>query len=130
MMHSFHTVMEGLALIIDATASAIMVWAFLVAVYAFLKSSLASVATERIMRLQVARCDLGVKLVFALELLIISDLLHTVVSHTLDDLLFPAYVSTSFYTSGWITAGMADELAVLAGCIGCPTRCFHLSGSA
>jgi len=90
MMHLFHTVMEGLALIIDATASAIMVWAFLVAVYAFLKSSLASVATERIMRLQVARCDLGVKLVFALELLIISDLLHTVVSHTLDDLLFLA----------------------------------------
>ena len=33
------------------------------------------------------RCDLGVKLVFALELLIILDLLHTVVSRSLDDLL-------------------------------------------
>ncbi len=34
------------------------------------------------------RCDLGIKLVFALELLIISDLLHTVVSRTVEDLTF------------------------------------------
>jgi uncharacterized membrane protein len=89
-MHLFHTVMEAAALIIDVAASLIMVWAFLVAVYAFVQASFGGAAAERIMRLQVARCDLGVKLVFALELLIISDLLHTVVSHTLDDLWFLA----------------------------------------
>ncbi len=90
MMHLFHTVIEGAAVIIDLAASAIMVWAFILAVYAFVKASVAGATTDRIMRLQIARCDLGVKLVFALELLIISDLLHTVVSRTLDDLWFLA----------------------------------------
>ena len=89
-MSLFHTVMEVAALIIDAAASAIMFWAFLIAVYAFVKSSTGSVERERFTRLQLVRCDLGVKLVFALELLIISDLFHTVVSRTLDDLWFLA----------------------------------------
>ena len=89
MMHLFHTVMEAAALIIDATASAVMVWGFLVAMYAFVKASSIE-ATDRIMRLQLVRCDLGIKLVFALELLIISDLLHTVVSRSLEDLWFLA----------------------------------------
>ena len=90
MMHLFHTVMEGAALTIDAVASAIMVWGFAVAVVGFAKSSFGGVVSERIMRLQMVRCELGVKLVFALELLIISDLLQTVVSRTLDDLWFLA----------------------------------------
>ena len=90
MMHLFHTVMEAAALIIDATASAVMVWGFLVAIYAFVKASSVGEVTDRIMRLQLVRCDLGIKLVFALELLIISDLLHTVVSRSLEDLWFLA----------------------------------------
>ena len=90
MIHLFHTVLEGAALIIDAAASVIMVWSFAVAIYAFAQASFTGSAADRIMRLQVARCALGVKLVFALELLIISDLLHTVVSHSLDDLWFLA----------------------------------------
>ena len=90
MMHLFHTVMEGAALVIDATASAIMVWGFIVAVFAFVKSSFGGVAGDRVMGLQMARCELSVKLVFGLELLIISDLLQTVVSRTLEDLWFLA----------------------------------------
>ena len=90
MVHLLHTLIEGAALIIDAVASAIMVWAFLAAVYVFLTASISGPAEDRIERLQMVRCDLGVRLVFALELLIISDLLHTVVSHTLEDLWFLA----------------------------------------
>ena len=90
MIDILYQILEAAALIIDATASAIMVWAFLVAVYAFILASFRVGATDRIMQLQIARCDLGIKLVFALELLIISDLLHTVVSHDLDDLWFLA----------------------------------------
>lgn len=90
MIHLFHTIMEAAALIIDAVASALMVWGFLAAVYAFIKASSVGEASDRIMRLQVVRCDLGVTLVFALELLIISDLLHTVVSRSLEDLWFLA----------------------------------------
>ena len=33
------------------------------------------------------RCGLGVKLVFALELMIISDLFHTIISRSVDDLI-------------------------------------------
>ena len=90
MEHIFQVVMEGSALIIDAIASAIMIWGFFVAVYAFARASFGSAAADRIMRLQMVRCELGVKLVFALELLIISDLLHTVISHSLEDLWFLA----------------------------------------
>jgi len=90
MMNLFHTILEGAALLVDAAAAAIMVWAFLVAMYAFAQASFSGATADRIKRLQVARCALGVKLVFALELLIISDLLHTVVSHSLDDLWFLA----------------------------------------
>jgi uncharacterized membrane protein len=39
------------------------------------------------MQLQIVRCDLGVQLVFALELLIISDLLVTIVSRSMDDMI-------------------------------------------
>ena len=38
--------------------------------------------------MQVARCELGSKLVFALGLLIVSDLIHTVVSHSMEGLVF------------------------------------------
>jgi len=67
-----------------------MVWAFVAAVYSFVISSFGGEPAERMRRLQMVRCGLGIKLVFALELMIISDLLHTVVSRTLDDLLFLA----------------------------------------
>ncbi|MBY6213106.1 DUF1622 domain-containing protein [Microbulbifer agarilyticus] len=84
----FHTFLAGAVFVIEATASLIMVWGFLVAVYEVLRASRTGSHAERMFALQMARCDLGIKLVFALELLIISDLLHTVVSHTLDDLWF------------------------------------------
>ncbi len=90
MMHLFHTLIEGSALLVDAVASLIMLWSFLVAVYAFLRLSFINNPHDRIQKMHLARCDLGIKLVFALELMIISDLLHTVVSRTLDDLWFLA----------------------------------------
>ena len=91
MIHAIHSIVEWLALAVDVVASVIMVWAFLVSVYGFLTASFGGgVPAERIRRLQVVRCGLGMKLVFALELLIISDLLQTVVSRTMESLLFLA----------------------------------------
>ena len=116
MIHLIHTLIEGAALMIDVVASAIMVWAFLVAVYVFLKASVSGSATERIERLQVVRCDLGVRLVFALELLIISDLLHTVVSHTLDDLWFlAALVAIRTVVSFFLNQEIKEVKAELPG---------------
>ncbi len=87
-MHELEAVIEAIALGVDVVASLVMVWAFAVGVVAFVRASLSTPATGRIRKLQVVRCDLGIKLVFALELLIISDLLHTVVSRSVDDLIF------------------------------------------
>ena len=89
MIHILHSLVEWAALAVDVVASIIMVWAFLVSVYGFVKTSFGEPVAQ-IKGLQMVRCGLGMKLVFALELLIISDLLHTVVSRTMDDLLFLA----------------------------------------
>lgn len=86
-MHMLHTVFEWLEIAVDTTAAFVMVWGFAIAVVGFIRTSLRKDAAERIRGLQMVRCDVGVKLVFALELLIISDLLHTIVSRSMDDLL-------------------------------------------
>lgn len=87
-MHLLHTVFEWLELIINVSAALVMVLAFAGAMYSYAKALLRSDQVEHnIRKLQIVRCDLGVKLVFALELLIISDLLVTIVSRSLDDMI-------------------------------------------
>jgi len=86
-MHLLHSIFEWMELIIDVSAALIMVLAFVVAMFSYFRIFLGSAQTEQIIQLQKVRCALGVKLVFALELLIISDLLHTIVSRSLDDML-------------------------------------------
>ena len=87
-MHQIHLVLEWLAVVVDLTGALIMVWAFVAAVSGVVRGSFgAGDAHSRIRSMQAARCGLGVKLVFALELMIISDLFHTIISRTVDDLI-------------------------------------------
>ena len=87
-MHEIHLIVEWIAVAIDLTASLIMVVAFIIAVVGLVRGGFsAGNAHGRIRNLQVVRCELGVKLVFALEMLIIADLLHTVISRSVDDLI-------------------------------------------
>ena len=88
-MHQVHIVMEWLATVIDLTGSLIMVWAFVTSVVAVVSSMIrGGEAQSRFRDLQIARCELGTKLVFALELMIVSDLLQTIISRSIDDLIF------------------------------------------
>jgi uncharacterized membrane protein len=88
-MHVVHTIMEWLAVVIDLTGSLIMVWAFIASVVSIVGSAFRrSKARSRFHDMQVARCELGTKLVFALELMIVSDLLQTIISRSIDDLIF------------------------------------------
>ena len=87
-MHELEAVIEMIALGVDVVASLVMVWAFVLGVVGFVRASFSTPVSARIFKQQVVRCDLGIKLVFALELLIISDLLETVVSRSVDDLIF------------------------------------------
>jgi uncharacterized membrane protein len=87
-MHEIHQVLEWLAVVIDLTGALIMVWAFVVAVVDLIRGSISAGDTHsRIRNMQTARCGLGVKLVFALELMIVSDLLNTIISRSVDDLI-------------------------------------------
>ena len=87
-MHEIHLVLEWLAVIIDLTAVLIMIWAFVAAVVGLVRGSIsAGDAHSRILNMQAARCGLGVKLVFALELMIISDLFHTIITRSVDDMI-------------------------------------------
>ena len=86
-MHLLHSIFEWLEIIIDVSAALVMVLAFAVAMFSYVKISISSERVERIRQLQIVRCDLGVKLVFALELLIISDLLVTIFSRSMDDMI-------------------------------------------
>ncbi len=87
-MQEINEILEWLAVAVDLTGALIMVWAFVAAVVAVVRSSIsAGDARSRILGMQAARCGLGVKLVFALELMIISDLFHTIISRSVDDLI-------------------------------------------
>ncbi len=88
-MHQIHVVMEWLATAIDLTGALIMVWAFGSALISVARGMISARDTKsRFLNFQMARCDLGIKLVFALELMIVSDLLQTIISRDLDDLIF------------------------------------------
>jgi len=87
-MQAINEVLEWLAVVVDLTGALIMVWAFVAAVFSVVRSSIsAGDERSRILSMQIARCGLGVKLVFALELMIISDLFHTIISRAVDDLI-------------------------------------------
>jgi uncharacterized membrane protein len=87
-MHEINEILEWLAVAVDLTGATIMVWAFVEAVVGLVRGSIrADDARSRIRNMQVVRCGLGVKLVFALELMIISDLFVTIISRSIDDLI-------------------------------------------
>lgn len=87
-MHGFESILEWLAFAIDIVGALIMAWAFVTSVFGLLKGSIVGGDVHsRIRNMQVVRCELGVKLVFALELMIISDLLHTLISRSVDDMI-------------------------------------------
>ncbi len=87
-MHEINQLLEWFAVVVDLTGALIMIWAFVAAVFGLVMGSFrAADASSRIHNMQVVRCGLGVKLVFALELMIISDLLVTIVSRSIDDLI-------------------------------------------
>lgn len=84
-------IMESLeigALIIDLVGVTVMVIGFIIALYAFLKVLPGLNTMQHVQDIQIIRCKLGVYIALGLELMIVSDLLHTIASHTLEDLYF------------------------------------------
>lgn len=83
-----HEVLEWTALAVDMVAVVVMAVGFGLAVVKFVPTLGTPAGPESIFAIQMVRCSLGTYIVFALELMIISDLIHSIVSRTLDDLYF------------------------------------------
>ena len=81
--------LEWTAMAVDGVGVLVMLLGFVLAVVRFVPVALRSGASG-IGEIQRIRCGLGTYLVFALELMIISDLLHSIASRTLEDLYFLA----------------------------------------
>lgn len=114
-MTEIHVGMEWIANIIEITAVAIMAWAFLASLYGLVSGWVRGTANP-IRNMQVARYELGMKLVFALELLIVSDLIHTVVSHSIEDLVFlGVLVAIRTITAYFLHKEIKDMESELAG---------------
>lgn len=83
------TWLEWPALAVDLVGVLVMLIGFALAIVRLVpvlfKPGVASIG-----EIQMIRCSLGTYLVLALELMIISDLLHSVVTRSLDDLYFLA----------------------------------------
>ncbi len=81
-------VLEWLAVAVDLVGVAIMLLGFVMALVAFVPTLTRPQGVETIQAIQMIRCNLGTYLVFALELMIVSDLIHSVASRELADLYF------------------------------------------
>lgn len=80
--------LEWLAIIADSVAVAVMLVGFVLATIKFLPTLVRATSIDSIREIQMIRCNLGTYLVFALELMIVSDLLHSVLSEKVEDLYF------------------------------------------
>ena len=84
-----YTLLDWVSAIVDGTGVVVMVIGFSIATLGFFKLLfIGDPESSRMMSIQRVRCELGMYLALGLELMIVSDLLLTVVSHTLDDLIF------------------------------------------
>jgi uncharacterized membrane protein len=111
-MHLLHSIFEWLEIIIDVSAAIVMVLAFAGAMFSYAQITLRSKRVDRIMKMQIVRCDLGVKLVFALELLIISDLLHTIISRSMDDMIIVGALVLIRTVIGYFLSKEIEEIRV------------------
>ena len=80
--------LEWVAIAADGVAIIVIVLGFVNAVVKFVPSIWKAGGVEVIRDIQMIRCNLGTYLVFGLELMIVSDLIQSVISHSLDDLYF------------------------------------------
>jgi uncharacterized membrane protein len=80
--------LEWIAIAVDAAGVGVMVLGFGFAMFRFVPTLWRATGAAAILEIQEIRCSLGTYLVFALELMIVSDLLRSVLSHKLEDLYF------------------------------------------
>ena len=81
-------IVEWLSIGIDSVGVVVILLGFMKAAFHFFMNVSLRISKEKIETIQKIRCDFGTYLVFALELMIVSDLLRSVTSRNLEDLYF------------------------------------------
>ncbi|MEO1326220.1 MAG: DUF1622 domain-containing protein [Pseudomonadota bacterium] len=87
-MHQINEIIEAIALGADGIGVLVVLTGFSIAVIRFLPTIVSPGNTQTLERIQDIRCQLGTYIVFALELMIVSDLLHSVITREIEDLYF------------------------------------------
>ena len=80
--------LEGIAFAVDMIGVAIILYGFAVGLASYVRAVLESGGIQaKYNRYQVVRCRTGIHLILGLEFMIVSDVLTSVVSRTLEDLI-------------------------------------------
>ncbi len=79
-------IFESTAMGVDVVGALVMLIGFVLATLGFGRALRFVGKRENIEAMQLIRCNFGLYLLLGLELMIVSDLLHSVVSRSLDDL--------------------------------------------
>ena len=83
--------LETVAVVIDLIGIAIILYGFAVSLFEFLRSEAGRLAgTRTLMGCRQVRMELGTYILLALEFMIASDIIHTVIKRELNDLIFVA----------------------------------------
>ena len=78
-----------IAFLVDMVGVAIIIFGFVVGIIDYVRTVLLGGSMpERYRRFQEVRCRVGVHLILALEFMIVSDIITSVVSRTLDNLIY------------------------------------------
>jgi len=103
--------LEWAAVVADGIGIVVMLLGFIFAVVRFVPTLWQSTGSTTIMQIQEIRCGLGTYIVFALELMIISDLLHSVTSQRLEDLYLLGAIVVIRTAIGYFLGLEIQELA-------------------
>ncbi len=88
-MEFLEKIFEALALVIDFVGIGIILWGFSRSLKSFLFSEFSHLGNVAALHnVQIVRCQLGTYLLVGLEFMIASDIIHTFISRSQDDLIF------------------------------------------
>ena len=110
-MEHLHSVLEEIARYIDLIGIAIVLYGFVLAAFGFVRQELGRFSRDySLLSCQRIRLELGTYILIAIEFMIASDIIHTVLSRELTDL---AFVSALVVIRTAISFFLGRELAEL-----------------
>ena len=110
-MELIEQIFESIALVIDFVGIGIILWGFSLSFKNFVVSEISGVRNVVALRnIQIVRCQLGTYLLVGLEFMIASDIIHTFISRSQDDLIFLGMIIVIRTVIGYFLGKELQEL--------------------